>query len=94
MQYTREMYLTERTMAAYQAPTDIEKENLESHVELCAIRYAQLDQRLTSIETKVSTLQDTIEKSHLSMVKVLIGTAGTVTTGVISVLIVILTKVH
>lgn len=81
-------------MAAYQAPTDIEKENLESHVELCAIRYAQLDQRLTSIETKVSTLQDTIEKSHLSMVKVLIGTAGTVTTGVISVLIVILTKVH
>jgi hypothetical protein len=81
-------------MAAYQAPTDIEKENLESHVELCAIRYAQLDQRLTSIETKVSTLQDTIEKSHLSMVKVLIGTAGTVVTGVISVLVVVLTKVH
>lgn len=74
--------------------TDLERTSLEAHVDLCALRYGQLDQRLTSIESKVTTLQDTIEKSHLSMVKVLIGTAGTVITGVISVLIVVLTKVH
>ena len=73
-------------------PTEIEKENLEAHVELCAQRYEQLDNRLTSIEKKVSTLQETIEKSHLSTIKVLIGTAGTVIVGVLSLLGVILTK--
>jgi uncharacterized protein YlxW (UPF0749 family) len=73
-------------------PTDIEKENLEAHVELCAQRYEQLDTRLTSIEKKVSTLQETIEKSHLSTIKVLIGTAGTVIVGILSLIGVILTK--
>lgn len=75
------------------APTEIEKENLEAHVELCAQRYEQLDKRLTSIEGKVSTLQKTIEDSHLSTIKVLIGTAGTIIVGVLSLIGVILTKV-
>jgi len=73
-------------------PTEIEKENLEAHVELCAQRYGQLDRRLTSIEGKVSTLQKTIEDSHLSTIKVLIGTAGTVIVGVLSLIGIILTK--
>lgn len=74
------------------APTDIEKENLEAHVELCSIRYAQLEQRLTSIEGKVATLQDTVEKSSLNTIKVLIGTAGTIIVGMLSTLAVIVTK--
>jgi hypothetical protein len=73
-------------------PTDIEKENLEAHVELCAQRYDALENRLGSIEKKVSTLQDTIEKSHLSTIKVLIGTAGTVIVGMLSMLAVVITK--
>jgi hypothetical protein len=73
-------------------PTDIEKENLESHVELCALRYSTLESRLTTIEEKVGNLQDVIEKSHLSTIKILIGTAGTVVAGVLSTLIVILNK--
>jgi len=73
-------------------PTDIEKENLEAHVELCAQRYDALEKRLGSIETKVSTLQDLVETGQLSMTKVLIGTAGTVVAGVISTLIIVLTK--
>jgi len=73
-------------------PTEIEKENLEAHVELCAQRYEQLDRRLTSIEGKVSTLQKTIEDSQLSTIKVLIGTAGTVIVGVLSLIGIILTK--
>lgn len=73
-------------------PTDIEKENLEAHVELCAERYRQLETRLTAIEGKVATLQDTIEKSHMSTIKVLIGTAGTVIVGILSTLAVIMTK--
>lgn len=76
------------------AYAEIEKENLEAHVELCAIRYAALEMRLTSIEDKVSTLADTVQKSHLSTIKVLIGTAGTVVAGVLSTLVIILTKLH
>jgi chaperonin cofactor prefoldin len=72
--------------------TNIEKTNLEAHVELCAQRYDQIEIRLDTIESKVGKLQETIEKSHNSMVKVLIGTAGTVLTGVFSVIIVIMNK--
>ena len=73
-------------------PIDIEKTNLEAHVDLCAQRYESLDLRLTSIESKVGDLQFAIKDSHNSMVKVIIGTAGTVVAGVLSVLVVILTK--
>jgi len=76
------------------SPTDIEKNNLESHVELCALRYSSLESRLNTIETKVSNLQTLIENSHSSMTKVLIGTAGTVVTGVLSVLIMIMVKIQ
>jgi hypothetical protein len=72
--------------------TDIEKENLEAHVELCAERYRQLDSRLGNIETKVQTLQETIEKSHLNTIKVLIGTAGTVIVGILSLFGVMISK--
>jgi hypothetical protein len=73
-------------------PTDIEKENLETHVELCALRYQQLETRLTSIEKKVSTLAETIQTNQSSMTKILIGTAGTVVAGVLSTIVVILLK--
>ena len=72
--------------------TEIEKQNLEAHVELCAQRYQTLETRLNTIDAKVGDLQKLIETSHSSMTKVLIGTAGTVVTGVLSVVIVILTK--
>jgi hypothetical protein len=72
--------------------TDIEKENLEAHVELCAQRYDALEKRLGSIESKVSILSELVEKGQLSMTKVLIGTAGTVIAGVLSTLVVILSK--
>jgi hypothetical protein len=84
--------MIERT-STVPAPTDIEKENLEAHVELCAARYDSLEKRLSTIEQKVSTLQDTIEKSHLSTIKVLIGTAGTIIVGILSMFGVIVTKV-
>lgn len=75
-------------------PTDIEKTNLESHVELCALRYSSLENRLTAIEEKVIDLQEIIEKSQMNIIKVLIGTAGTVIAGVLSTLVVILSKSH
>jgi hypothetical protein len=73
-------------------PTAIEKENLEAHVELCAQRYGALERRLGAIETKVQNLQTLVEKSHVSTVKVLVGTAGTIVAGVLSTMVVILMK--
>jgi hypothetical protein len=74
--------------------TEIEKESLEAHVELCAVRYSQLELRLDSVEKKISSLHDIVEKGQLNTIKVLIGTAGTVIVGVLSLLAVILTKAH
>ena len=74
------------------AVTDIEKENLEAHVELCAERYKQLDGRLSNVESKLGKLQETVEKSSLNTIKVLIGTAGTIIVAVLSLLGIIVTK--
>jgi len=74
--------------------SEIENQNLEAHVALCAQRYSQLETRLNNIETKVETLQITIEKSHMSMGRVLIGTAGTVIAGVVSTVVLIFTTLH
>jgi transcription elongation GreA/GreB family factor len=79
-------------MAGQTKTTQIEKENLEAHVELCAERYRQLETRLETIEEKVSTLASVVEKGQMSMTKVLIGTAGTVVATVLSTLVIILTK--
>jgi len=81
-------------MSATNATIEFEKSNLEVHVDLCAQRYASMEDRLEKIEKKFDVLQDLIESGHKSMSKVIIGTAGTVVTGVLSVLIVILTKLN
>jgi uncharacterized protein YlxW (UPF0749 family) len=73
-------------------PTQIEKENLEAHVELCAQRYDALEKRLSSVEGKLSTLQTTIEDSSLNTVKILIGTAGTIIVAVLSLIGIMITK--
>jgi hypothetical protein len=70
--------------------TDLEKESLEAHVDLCALRYQQLDTRLTNVETKIDTIHNDIKSGQQSMTKVLIGTAGTVVAGLLSTIVVIL----
>lgn len=72
--------------------TDIEKENLESHVELCALRYQNLETRLSNIETKVEVLAEKIEESKGSMSKVIIGATATIIAGILSTIVTILIK--
>ena len=38
--------------------TDIEKESLEAHVELCAERYEKLEHKLNTVEKKVEKLEE------------------------------------
>lgn len=72
--------------------TNLEKQSLEAHVDLCALRYGQLDQRLSNLEEKVETIHNDILEGQKSLSKVIIGTAGTIIAGVISVVITIMMK--
>jgi hypothetical protein len=75
-----------------QGPLDFEKTNLEAHVDLCAQRYQSLDERLTKIESKFGELQKLIEAGQSSMTRIIVGAAGSVVTGCLSVLFVLLTR--
>jgi len=72
--------------------TSLEKQSLEAHVDLCALRYGQLDQRLSSLEEKVDSIHEDILSGQKSMSKVIIGTAGTVIAGVLGVVVTILMR--
>jgi hypothetical protein len=47
--------------------SDIEKENLEAHVELCAERYKQLNMKLDSVDSKVSVMEGMISEIKNSL---------------------------
>lgn len=70
--------------------TELEKQSLEAHVDLCALRYQNLDNRLSTLESKVDIIHQDIKSGQQSMTKVLIGTAGTVIAGLLSTLVVII----
>jgi len=72
--------------------TQIEKESLEAHVELCQQRYETLENRLTIIERKVDEISKDITDGNQTMVKVLIGSAGTIVAGLLSTIVVLLMK--
>lgn len=78
--------------APVMATTNLEKESLEAHVDLCALRYAQLDTRLTNLEEKVETIHKDILDGQKSLSKVIIGTAGTIIAGVVSIVVAVLMK--
>lgn len=42
-------------------PTEIEKKSLEAHVELCAERYKNLEEKLDSVENRVSDVERKLE---------------------------------
>ena len=44
--------------------TEIEKKSLEAHVELCAERYTQLEQRFEHVEGKITGLSTLLREVH------------------------------
>lgn len=49
------------------AASDIERENLEAHVELCAERYRQLNMKLDSLDNKVTAMEGMISEIKTSL---------------------------
>ena len=56
------------------------------------MRYLQLDTRLTNLESKVDSIHNDIVEGQKSMTKVIVGTAGTVIAGVLSIIITMLMR--
>ena len=76
----------------YMSTTDLEKTNLEAHVDLCSERYKGLHDRLSAIEVRLGKMNDEMTAGHKSQTKTIIATAGTVVAGLLSTVVVILMK--
>jgi hypothetical protein len=71
-------------MADVSDTTSLERTSLEAHVDLCAMRYGQLDSRLISLESKMDSIQRDLAESHKSMKITLIGSAATIVSGLLA----------
>ena len=72
--------------------TDLEKQNLEAHVDLCSERYKGLHDRLSAIELRLGKMNEDMIAGQKRSSKTLIATAGTVVAGLLSTVVVILMK--
>jgi len=79
----------ERTMSQ---TTQLERESLETHVELCALRYEQLNSRLTSLEHSVEEIKRDILEGQKSLKTTLITTTGTILAGLLTLALTLLVK--
>ena len=72
--------------------TDLERQNLEAHVDLCSERYKGLHDRLSAIEVRLGKMNEEMTQGHKSQTKTIIATAGKVVAGLLSTVLVILMK--
>ena len=75
-------------------PTELEKTNLEAHVDLCSERYERLHDRLSGIEVRLGKINDDMKTGHKSNSKTVIAAAGTVIAGLLSTMVVLLIKLN
>ena len=75
-------------------PTELEKQNLEAHVDLCSERYRNLHDRLSAIEHRLGKISDDIKTGHKANSKTVIAAAGTVIAGLLSTMVVLLIKLN
>ena len=87
-----EVQILKRDLRRYMSTTELEKQNLEAHVDLCSERYKGLHDRLSAIEMRLGKMNEDMTNSHKSQTKTIIATAGTVVAGLLSTVVVILMK--
>ena len=81
-----------QVLKRYMSTTELEKQNLEAHVDLCSERYKGLHDRLSAIEVRLGKMNEEMTQGHKSQTKTIIATAGTVVAGLLSTVVVILMK--
>ena len=76
----------------YMSTTELEKQNLEAHVDLCSERYKGLHDRLSAIEVRLGKMNEDMLVGQKSSKTTIIMTAGTVIAGLLSTMVVLLIK--
>ena len=86
------------------ASTPLEKENLEAHVDLCALRYEQMnkkleeidvqfekiDKRFDSIDNKIERIEYDMKKGNTAILVALIGATATIIAAFVGVIVLML----
>jgi tetrahydromethanopterin S-methyltransferase subunit G len=67
-------------------------EEMKVRVALVEQSYNTLDRRLQSVEAKIDVIHNDIKNSNIGLIKVIVGSAGTILAGCLSVVTVILMK--
>lgn len=60
------------------ATTEHEKQSLEAHVDLCAVRYENLDNRLTKVEEKLDILHEDVRSNKVITFKAVVAAVATI----------------
>tara|TARA_E500000318_G_scaffold59650_1_gene55353 strand:+ start:130 stop:507 length:378 start_codon:yes stop_codon:yes gene_type:complete len=87
-----EVRYLKQDLERFMSTTDLEKQNLEAHVDLCSERYKGLHDRLSAIELRLGKMNEDMIAGQKSSSKTIIATAGTVVAGLLSTVVVILMK--
>jgi hypothetical protein len=91
-QEIREIKQELREFIILMSTTDLEKQNLEAHVDLCSERYKGLHDRLSAIEISLKRMNEDMLSGQKSSKTTIIMTAGTVIAGLLSTMVVLLIK--
>jgi hypothetical protein len=65
---------------------------LESHEEICSIRYEQIERRLSNLERKMDELQAYLTESKRNLATTVITASATVSASVLGLIVTILMK--
>jgi hypothetical protein len=87
-----EIQLLKSEIKNYMSTTDLEKQNLEAHVDLCSERYKGLHDRLSAIELRLGKMNEDMLTGQKSSRTTIIATAGTVIAGLLSTMVVLLMR--
>ena len=87
-----EVQILKRDLKRYMSTTQLEKQNLEAHVDLCSERYKGLHDRLSAIEIRLAKMNEDMLVGQKSSKTTIIMTAGTVIAGLLSTMVVLLIK--
>lgn len=72
--------------------TDLEKQSLEAHVDLCSMRYKQLETRLSVLEVKVDSISKALSDANNGLKAVIISSTGTIVAGILGLIVTIIMK--
>jgi tetrahydromethanopterin S-methyltransferase subunit G len=67
--------------------------DIETRIALVEQNYMNLEKRIDKVEEKLDNLRDDIKSSHVQLIKVIIGTAGTIVVGLLGTVGVIITNI-